>query len=143
MEGVALYYQYELNYGPCVLCIHIRLWLVVIMSLSILLVLMRESRLLRSLLHLGITATTVGMIHTSWQLLGTERGWIQGTCDFDIGLPAWLDVQKWWPTVFEIWEPCGYTPELLFDVTMAEALLVISGLLCALSVLLFFSGLRR
>ena len=27
LEGTALYYQYILDYGPCVLCVHIRAWI--------------------------------------------------------------------------------------------------------------------
>ena len=31
MEAAALYFQYGLGYGPCVLCIHIRIYVMAIM----------------------------------------------------------------------------------------------------------------
>jgi disulfide bond formation protein DsbB len=43
-----------------------------------------------------------------------------------LGFPDWIALDKWLPSVFEPWEPCGYTPELLFGITMAEGLIVVS-----------------
>jgi disulfide bond formation protein DsbB len=40
-----------------------------------------------------------------------------------------------------VWEACGYTPELLFGVTMAEALLVLSGVLVIFGSVMIFSAL--
>jgi disulfide bond formation protein DsbB len=77
-----------------------------------------------------------GLLERSYQLLGTERGWIFGSCDFDLGLPSWLALQEWLPSFFKVWESCGYTPELLFGITMAEALLVMSTLLMLASLVL-------
>jgi len=30
------------------------------------------------------------------------------------GLSGWFALDEWMPLVFKVWEPCGYTPELLF-----------------------------
>ena len=69
------------------------------------------------------------MTERSYQLLGVERGWIFGECDMSSGLPSWLALEKWFPWLFEIYEPCGYTPYLLFNISMAEALIVLSTLM--------------
>ena len=77
--------------------------------------------------------TAVGLLERSYQLLSIERGWAFGSCDFDLGLPQWLAVEEWFPSIFKVWESCGYTPELLFGITMAEALLILSSILLVLS----------
>ena len=70
-----------------------------------------------------------GLLERSWMLLGTERGFIEGSCDFDLGLPAWLALDQWFPEVFKVWEACGYTTELLFEVSMAEGLVAMSSVM--------------
>ncbi|MFC6670264.1 hypothetical protein [Marinobacterium aestuariivivens] len=61
----------------------------------------------------------------------------------DSGLPAWFAPDQWWPWMFEIWEPCGYTPEMPFGITMAEALVGLGGALVAATALMLIAGLRR
>ena len=146
MEGVALYYQYALDYGPCVHCIHVRLWLLAMMAVALQALWLRSIGWLNALLHAGVAGLMVGMLQTSQQLLGTERGTIFGSCNFDAGLPSWFALDKWFPAIFGVKEACGYTPELLFHVTMAEALVVLSYGLIALALLMMalsLVGLRR
>ena len=112
MEGMALFYQHVLGYGPCVLCIQVRLWL------------------------LGLV-----MVALAWKLLGIERGTVEGECSFDLGLPAWLPLDHWFPPLFQVQEACGYTPTLPFGFSMAEVLPVFSGLLLLLSVALLVASL--
>ena len=142
LEGVALYYQYRLDYGPCVLCIHVRLGVAVWMLLAVLGLLLPDRALVRGLLHGLNTLVMAVLVERSWRLLGVERGFIEGSCEMDAGLPDWLALDRWWPQLFEPWEPCGYTPELLFGITMAEALLVMSLVLCLLSARFTWAGLR-
>ncbi len=61
----------------------------------------------------------------------------------DSSLPNWFALDKWWPTVFEVMEPCGYTPELLFGITMAEALVVFSILMLLTHFLLLTALVKR
>ncbi len=126
MEGGALFYQYVLDYWPCVLCIHVRIWVLGLILVSLLGLWLRRNRGLRVTAHLLVAGIGVGLLERSWQLLGVERGTIEGTCSMDSGLPAWFALDSWFPKLFKPLEPCGYTPELLFGVTMAEALIVIS-----------------
>ncbi len=129
LEGVALYYQYQLNYLPCVLCIHVRMLLAAILLLSILGWIFSNIRGVSILVFAGVTGFWLWMAERSYQLLGVERGWIFGECDMSSGLPEWLALEKWFPWLFEIYEPCGYTPFLMFRVSMAEALIVMSVLI--------------
>ncbi len=126
LELVALFYQYQLEYAPCVVCIHIRIWTGALILASLLGFTAHYSRLGRVFSQFLMLAVSAGMLERSWLLLGIERGFIEGSCTMDSGLPAWFALDKWLPVLFEVQEPCGYTPELLFGVTMAEALIVFS-----------------
>ncbi|MEM9302251.1 MAG: disulfide bond formation protein B [Pseudomonadota bacterium] len=131
LEGVALYYQYGLDYGPCILCTHARAWILGTAIVALLAIPVRGHRAGRLAAHGLIGGLVVGLTRTSWETLGVERGWIEGSCTFDDGYPSWLPLHEWLPSVFEAWELCGYTPELLFGVTMAEGLMVGSVLALA------------
>jgi len=135
MEGVALFYQYRLDYAPCVLCIHVRIWLLGLIALSALALGLRRWRYGAAAMHGLVALLMVGMVERSWQLLATERGWTFGSCNMDAGLPDWFALDRWFPLVFEVKEACGYTPELLFGVTMAEGLLIFSAALLMLALL--------
>ncbi|WP_370278723.1 disulfide bond formation protein B [Pontibacterium sp.] len=127
MEAIALYYQYGLDYGPCVLCIHIRIYVLGFILLALVALATRGSKPMRMLTGLTGVGLAAGMAERSWKTFGVERGFIEGACDMDSGLPDWFALDQWFPTVFEPWEPCGYTPELLFGITMAEGLLAFSA----------------
>jgi len=125
LDAVALYYQYALDYYPCVLCIHVRIWVLGFVLVALPALLVRGNHILRTLAHALTIVLSVGLLERAWMLLGIERGTVEGSCSFDAGLPAWFALDQWFPAVFKVWEACGYTPELLFGVTMAEALVVL------------------
>jgi len=138
-EATALYYQYVLDYAPCVLCIHVRIWVSGIIIVSLLALALYRSWPGLFLVQALMTVLSAGMLERSYQLLGTERGFLMGDCSMDSGLPAWFALDDWLPSVFQVWEPCGYTPELLFGVTMAEALIVFSFVILFMNSLLTVS----
>ncbi len=135
-EVIALVYQYALNYMPCVLCIHTRIWALAMILVSILGMILYKSKKGVLFAQFLMTIVTAGMFERAYQLLGTERGFLMGGCSMDSGLPAWFALDEWLPLMFKVWEPCGYTPELLFGVTMAEALIVLSFVLLIVNLLL-------
>ncbi len=143
LESVALFYQYILEYSPCVLCIHTRIWVMALILVSLLGLASRQYLAGVRFAQLSMFAVSLGLLDRSWQLLGVERGFIMGGCSMDSGLPAWFALDKWFPAMFEVMEPCGYTPELPFGVTMAEALLVFSAVMVIFHGLLFISTLVR
>ncbi len=132
MEATALFYQYRLDYYPCLLCIHVRVWLLGLIAAGVPGYLARRRRPLLVLLQSFVTLVGAGLLERSLKLLGTERGTLEGSCVMESGLPPWFALDKWFPSMFQVMEPCGYTPELLFGVTMAEALVVFSVLLLVL-----------
>ena len=142
MEGIALFYQHGLKEAPCVLCIQVRIW-VLCLILVALFALSVQRAWLNGVAQVLSVVVFAGLLERSYQLLGTERGFLYGDCGFDLGLPAWLALDKWLPSVFRVETSCGYTPELLFGITMAEALLVMSGVLLVTSLALVVATFAR
>lgn len=126
LEGVALFYQYVLDYGPCVLCIHIRIWIMALIALAVLALCLRRYRIPNLLLQILSLGAAAALLERSWMVFAVERNLIESSCEMSTGLPAWFAVDQWFPVVFEPWELCGYTPDLLLGITMAEGLMVIS-----------------
>lgn len=141
MEVIALYYQYQLNEPPCVVCIHVRILLA---SLILLLgsgYVIRQFLLARVVVLVALLVNSAALIERSLELLGVERGLIMGSCSFNLGLPTWLALDQWFPFIFKVHSSCGYTPELLFGITMAEGLLVLSSLAAVLFLLLICTAI--
>lgn len=126
LELIALYFQYQLGYGPCVLCIEIRAVVLVIGIISLLAMFICRFRLLANLMNLALISIGAIMYLKSELLLKIERNEIESLCGFKADFPQWLPLDQWLPSVFEAWEACGYTPMLWFDTTMAEALIYCS-----------------
>ena len=133
LEATALFYQYVLDEWPCVICIHIRIWIAAFILFALLGILGNHSKILSRALHLLTVVAMVGFVERSWQVLAVERGWVFGDCSMDLGMPTWFALDKWLPSVFEVQTSCGYTPLILFNITMAEILLLVSVLLLIIS----------
>ena len=140
LEAAALYYQYALDEWPCVLCIHVRIWVFAFILLGMVAIFGTRSKLATCSAHGLNTVIMAGLLERSWRVLAVERGWIFGDCEMDLGMPAWFALDKWIPSLFEVQTSCGYTPLLFFGVTMAEVLLVVSAALLLTSSALFFAS---
>jgi disulfide bond formation protein DsbB len=140
-EGVALFYQHVLEQQPCVLCIHVRIWVMALILVSLAALWLRRYRVTNLLSHALILLIALGLLERSYQLLGTERGFTFSDCGFDLGMPSWFPIDAWFPPMFQVQTSCGYTPELLFGITMAEALIVSSGLLLIVSSVMVIAAL--
>ena len=135
-EGVALFYQHVLDEMPCVLCIHVRVLVLALVLVTLVAMFLRHFKWLNVLAHLLTVLLAAGLLERSYQLLGTERGFTFGDCGLDPGFPDWLALDAWFPAVFQVQTSCGYTPELLFGITMAEALIVVSAVFVLVSLAL-------
>tara|TARA_R110001592_G_C13189487_1_gene752214 strand:- start:2697 stop:3035 length:339 start_codon:yes stop_codon:yes gene_type:complete len=62
------------------------------------------------------------------ELYRIEAGLQDAGCMFNAGLPSWFDLEAWLPSLFEVRSACGDSPELLFNITMAEALYIGSAI---------------
>ena len=140
LEATALYYQYALDEWPCVLCIHVRILVMAFVLLGLLGLVFNASAPARRLLHGVNIVIMVGLLERSWRLLAVERGWIFGDCEMDLGMPPWFALDQWFPWLFEVQTSCGYTPLIVFDISMAELLLVLSAALSILSLAVFIAS---
>lgn len=139
MQWVALFYQHVLGYYPCLVCVHVRLWVAAMLLIGIVGLLTRNSRPAQIGVWLLLLAATAGFAERCWHTFAVERGWIVGSCEFELGMPAWFAVDQWMPWAFQPGGACGYTPEMLFGVTMAETLLAVAAVSMALALV----GLMR
>jgi protein dithiol:quinone oxidoreductase len=139
-EGVALFYQHVLEYGPCPLCIHTRILVLAFILVACAALIIRATVMLR-IFHLLTTGIMAGLCERSYMLLGTERGFVLTECGLDSGLPEWFALDDWFPALFGVMESCGYTPLMPFGVSMAEAMIVVFPLLLLLSLLMLIASL--
>jgi len=133
MEGVALFYQYFLDEPPCVLCIHVRVWVLGFTIIAAFAIFIKNQNFIK-FAHTTNSIMMLGLIERSYQLVGVERGFIFGSCNMESGLPDWFALDSWIPAVFEVQAACGYTPYLLFNISMADGLIVMSVLLFLISI---------
>ena len=140
-EIVALYYQYQLEYPPCELCVHTRAWVFAIAGAVLVGLWLRRSEAGLTLAN-GLTLlATIGLANRAYFTFGTERGFIMGDCGVvDAGFPSWLPLDQWLPAVFKPLEPCGVTPWLIQGfLSMADGLMIIGFGLVALVALMLVS----
>lgn len=139
----ALIFQYVFDEMPCVVCIQVRLWISLLVLIALFGLFTRHSRWPDVFANLAVVGTAVALTERSYLLLGTERGFIFGDCGFNLGLPSWFAIDDWLPWVYRIETSCGYTPELIFGITMAEALMFFSVCLLLISLSVTVSSLRK
>ena len=129
----AMYFQYIREEPPCLMCIQVRMLLLLLILIAVIGLLTRKHPLINVLANISTVLVAVSMSERAYQLLGTERGFVFSDCGFDLGLPAWLALDEWLPWLFRVETTCGYTPEIVFGITIAESLMVLSILLLVFS----------
>lgn len=134
LEGVALYYQYVVGEEPCQICIQTRIWVAAFILLGLIMCALPRKQLLNIAGHVLAVVCMVGLWERCWYLLGIENGSGQGSCQFFLGFPEWFALDKWFPFIFEVRNLCGFTPELFWGISMAQALIVLSTALVIVSV---------
>lgn len=144
LEGAALFYQYVLYYDPCVLCVHIRAWILGLMLAGVAGLLLRKTRIGLIIANLAALVFSLGFIERAYQTLGTEMGFVSGACSMNPNFPSFLPLHQWLPSVFEPLTSCGYTPWVIPQVlSMAQSLMVVSVLLGIVMLLMLISSLRH
>ena len=141
--AAALYFQFVREELPCLMCIQVRLLVSLLVIVAFAGLFSRHNRVINSIAHLSVVMIAAGLTERSYQLLGTERGFVFGDCGFDLGLPGWFAIEDWLPWLYRVETSCGYTPEIIFGVTIAESLMVLSVLLLLLSSCIFLASFVR
>jgi disulfide bond formation protein DsbB len=143
LEAVAVFYQYVLEEPPCILCIHFRLLVVLLIVFSFIGLLLKSSKIGRLTISTALLLVFAGMLERSYQLLGTERGFIHGECAATLNFPNWIAVDKWFPAFFQPWTSCSYTPKIVFNITMAETLTAFSIVMVILALCMLYINFRH
>lgn len=141
MELAGLYFQYQLNYQPCIKCIYIRVAFAGILVAALLVLLAPRQLLLRlsgTLLWLG--CALYGLFQAQ-ELVNIEQTLASGgftTCALFADFPAWFALDKWLPAVFEVTGTCGGVDWQFAGLTMAgwSRVLMAAYALSALLILL-------
>ena len=136
LESIALYYHYVLDEWPCVLCIHIRIWVFGFILIAFFGLFLGRYIAINRTLHIFNSIVMIGFVERSWQVLAVERGWVFGDCNMDAGLPPWFALDSWFPALFEVQTSCGYTPLIILNISMAEILMLMSAFLLITSLAL-------
>lgn len=140
---IALFFQHAFDELPCVMCIQVRLLISLLIIVSCFGLFTRNRRVLNMISNISVIMVAAALSERSYMLLGTERGFVFSDCGFDLGLPAWFAVEQWLPWLYRVETSCGYTPEVIFGITMAEALMVMSATLLLLSLCVFVASFIR
>ena len=143
MEAVALYYQYGVGDEPCQLCIHIRIWVAAFTALALVMCVLPGGRWVNTAGHLLAVGCMVGLMERTKYLWDVERGLGEGSCEFFLGFPDWFALDRWFPAMFEVRNLCGFTPEMLFGLSMAQILMVVSPLLLIMAVFALVLTVRK
>jgi disulfide bond formation protein DsbB len=143
LEGTALFYQYALNELPCTLCIQFRVLVLGLILFATVGLFLRRQRMALMVVSLFLLLIFIQMFYVSYELLGTERGFILGDCSIESPFPAWFALDQWIPWLFEVQTTCGYTPIIAFGITMAESLMALSIVLILLALWMLFVLNRR
>lgn len=133
--AAALYWQYVIGDDPCQVCIQARLWAVALGLVGAMMLLLPEGFLSRFSGLILAFITSAGMGERAYYLYEIENFRGDGSCEFTLGMPSWFAVDQWFPALFEVRNICSYTPEIAFGVSMAEALMGIAFVVCAITLL--------
>ena len=128
--AVALYYQYGVGDEPCQVCIHARLWVVALVLTAAMMCLLPLNRGTQLVANMVVLVSAAGLGERAWYLYQLDNGIGNGSCQFQLGMPDWFAVDRWFPWLFEVRNLCSFTPEILFGLTMAETLMLFSVGLC-------------
>ena len=90
---VALIFQHGFGHEPCVMCIQVRLWISLWIVLSVIGLITLNSKVSNAITHVSVVFVAMALTERSYQLLGTERGFIFSDCGFSLGLPQWFAIE--------------------------------------------------
>ena len=142
LMAVALYYQHVVGEDPCQACVQVRVWIVIGMFVSLVMLLLPSAPVSNLLGRLVFLGPGVGLAERSWFLYQIENGRGNGSCDFMLGAPDWFPIDRWLPGIFEVRNLCSFTPDTLFGVSMAEALLIVSAIVLSLTMAALLASVR-
>lgn len=140
--ATGLYFQYSLNYQPCIKCIYVRAAFAGILLAALLALVAPKQSLVRLLSIFAWLAAAVYGAMQAQELVTIEQTLASGgftTCALFADFPAWLALDNWFPAVFAVTGTCGGVDWQFLGLSMAEwsrfilAAYAVVGLLVLLS----------
>lgn len=123
LVATGLYFQYVLNYQPCIKCIYVRAAFAGIAVAALLVALAPRGTLLRVLgIFCWLAAAVFGVLQAQ-ELVTIEQTLANGgftTCALFAEFPSWLALDSWLPAVFAVTGTCGGVDWQFAGLTMAE-----------------------
>lgn len=142
LELTGLYFQYVLNYQPCIKCVYVRVAFAGILLTALLVSIAPKNVMLRLFGLLGWLLAAGFGFSEAQQLVNIEHILAEGgftTCALFANFPTWLALDQWLPSVFAVTGTCGGVDWQFAGWSMAEwsrfimACYFVAGLVIALS----------
>jgi len=121
--SIGLYFQYILNYQPCVQCIYVRVAFVGMMIIGLLTALFPHNPAWKLCGSFALLTMTLYGLHHAHELVLIEEIQAAGgftTCALFANFPDWLKLDEWFPNVFEVRGSCGSNGWYFINMSMAE-----------------------
>jgi len=118
----ALYFQYVLNFQPCIKCIYVRSAFTGILLAGLIGLIAPTNPLLRLIALLGMLSAAVFGIMQAHELLEIEQLLAEGgffSCSLFAEFPSWMPLDQWFPAIYEPTGSCGDTSWLFLGKSMA------------------------
>lgn len=123
LVATGLYFQYSLNYQPCIKCIYVRVAFVGILVAALLVAIAPRQTLLRIVgIFAWLAAAGYGFMQAQ-ELVEIEQTLASGgftTCALFADFPVWLALDKWIPAAFAVTGTCGGTDWQFVGLSMAQ-----------------------
>lgn len=130
-ELVALYFQYQMDLEPCIMCIYQRIAVLGIMFSGFITAIIPNLMIMR-LLGFGLWGVSaiwgllIAIEHVDKQ---TETNPFALTaCERVPNLPDWFALHEWFPAIFEARGSCGDIDWIFLGMSMPQWMIVVFGL---------------
>lgn len=144
--AVALYFQYQMNLQPCMLCVYARAALTGVILAALIGLIAPTNSLLRWAGLLTFTASSVWGLVITHEHVNVEELVQSGalyTCSLFPEFPLGLPLDKWFPEVFNPTGMCGDIAWRFMDFSMPVWTRVIFVVYALLSITLVFSQFKK
>lgn len=144
--AMGLYFQYSLNYQPCIKCIYVRAAFAGILLAAMLTALAPRRGVIRVI---GIFAWLAAAIYGTLQaqeLVSIEQTLASGgftTCALFAEFPTWLALDRWLPSIFEVTGTCGGVDWQFAGLSMAQWSRLILGCYAVVAVLVLLGQFTK
>jgi disulfide bond formation protein DsbB len=144
--GLALYFQYQMNLQPCMLCVYARAALTGVLLAALIALIAPASALVRWIAFIVLSASAVWGFAITHEHVAVEQLVQSGglySCSLFPEFPLGLPLDKWLPEVFNPTGMCGDIAWRFMDLSMPVWTRVIFVVYSLLALLLILSQFKK